>query len=102
MVRSKSEVIIANILFDREITFRYELPLYAADGSLRLPDFTVSWRGTDNYWEHLGMLERPEYRAKWERKRAWYERFFPGRLIVAEESSNLSNDAVTRIEQHFR
>ncbi|MFW6105688.1 MAG: hypothetical protein ACOC7P_03810 [Chloroflexota bacterium] len=27
MVRSKSEVIIANILFDRDIRFRYEVPL---------------------------------------------------------------------------
>src|SRR5690348_14549875 len=45
MVRSKSEVIIANMLFDREIPFEYEKPLYAKDGSFYLPDFTIQWRG---------------------------------------------------------
>ena len=54
MVRSKSEVIISNILFDRDIAFFYEKPLYAPDGSFYLPDFTIIWRGENYYWEHLG------------------------------------------------
>ena len=45
MVRSKSEVIIANMFFEREIDFRYECPLIAEDGSMYLPDFTIKWRG---------------------------------------------------------
>ena len=45
MLRSKSEVIIANLLHGREIPFRYEKPLFAGDGTLRLPDFTVTWHG---------------------------------------------------------
>jgi hypothetical protein len=45
MLRSKSEVIIANQLHDRNIPFRYEQPLFAGDGTLRLPDFTVTWKG---------------------------------------------------------
>ena len=45
MVRSKSEVIIANLLFDRDIPFRYEIPLFAPDGTFYLPDFTITWRG---------------------------------------------------------
>ncbi|RME53638.1 MAG: exonuclease, partial [Deltaproteobacteria bacterium] len=78
VVRSKSEVIIANMLFERGIPFSYEQPLFASDGTFYLPDFTITWRGTDYYWEHLGMLHRDEYRAHWEKKRAWYERFFKG------------------------
>lgn len=101
MVRSKSEVIIANLLFDREVAFEYERPLYAPDGSFYLPDFTVTWRGERYFWEHLGMLEQDEYRRKWETKRQWYGKHFPGRLVVTEESGNLSQEAVALIDLHF-
>jgi ATP-dependent exoDNAse (exonuclease V) alpha subunit len=101
MVRSKSEVIISNMLFERDIPFRYEVPLFAPDGSFYLPDFTVTWAGETWYWEHLGMMDRDEYRASWARKKEWYDRFFPGRLVVTEESANLSTDADAAIQQHF-
>jgi hypothetical protein len=101
MVRSKSEVIIANLLFDREIPFLYEKPLYAPDGSFYLPDFTISWRGDQFFWEHLGLLHQEEYRRRWAVKKAWYERHFPGRLILTEESGNLSIDASKAIQEHF-
>jgi hypothetical protein len=101
MVRSKSEVIISNMLFDREISFKYEMPLYAPDGSFYLPDFTILWRGEHYYWEHLGLLEREEYRNKWQLKKAWYEKHFPDRLVTTEESGNLSVDAQALIEAHF-
>ena len=100
-VRSKSEVIIANLLHDRDIPFRYEQPLYASDGSFYLPDFTVTWRGKDYFWEHVGMLHREDYRAHWETKRAWYETNFPGCLIVTEESSELSPQADKVIRRYF-
>ncbi len=101
MVRSKSEVIIANMLFEREIAFEYEKPLYAPDGTFYLPDFTILWRGERYYWEHLGLLEREEYQNKWALKKAWYEKHFPGRLVTTEESGNLSIDAKTLIEKMF-
>jgi hypothetical protein len=101
MVRSKSEVIIANMLFDRDIAFEYERPLYAPDGSFYLPDFTITWRGERYFWEHLGLLERDEYREKWELKRRWYEKHFPGRLFITEESGNLSVDAQSVIAENF-
>lgn len=101
MVRSKSEVIISNMLFDRDIAFKYEVPLYASDGTFYLPDFTVNWRGEDWYWEHLGRLDQDKYRNHWATKKAWYEKFFPGRLLTTEESSNLSKDAAALIEKIF-
>jgi hypothetical protein len=101
MVRSKSEVIIANMLQEREIPFTYETPLYASDGTFYLPDFTVTWRGTGYFWEHVGMLHRDDYRAHWEKKRAWYERFFKGRLIVTEEAGDLSKQADGVIRRFF-
>jgi exodeoxyribonuclease V alpha subunit len=60
MMRSKSEVTIANILLDRNIPFRYEVPLYAPDSAFYLPDFTFNIRGEDWYCEHLGMLSVPK------------------------------------------
>ena len=44
------------------------------DGSRRLPDFTIGGDGRKPvYWEHLGMLDRPGYRADWKAKKGWYE-----------------------------
>jgi AAA domain/UvrD-like helicase C-terminal domain len=73
-VRSKSEVIIADLLFAKGVDFQYERPLIGADGSWRSPDFTIEddTTGTTIYWEHLGMLQRPSYRRKWESKLEWY------------------------------
>lgn len=73
-VRSKSEVIIANLLFDLKVDYRYEKELSVADGSKRIPDFTIDdpASGLRVYWEHLGMLDRKKYREDWKAKQAWY------------------------------
>jgi exodeoxyribonuclease V alpha subunit len=101
MVRSKSEVIIANLLFDREIPFQYEAPLFAPDGTFYLPDFTISWHGQDWYWEHLGRLDDADYRNHWETKCAWYDAHFPGRLVTTVDSGDLTKDAAEVINSHF-
>lgn len=93
-VRSKSEVIIANMLVAEEVPFVYEEPLYAPDGTMFLPDFTVKFRGETYYWEHVGRLDLPDYRAHWESKEKWYEKHFPGRLIVTYEGRELSREAM--------
>lgn len=98
MVRSKSEVIIANLLADRDIPFRYEIPLYADDGTFYLPDFTITWRGEEWYWEHLGMLHDERYRNHWETKRAWYEKHgFADRLITTSEQAGFDSHDVLRV-----
>ena len=98
MVRSKSEVIIANMLSERGVDFLYEEPLFAPDGTFRLPDFTLAVAGETYFWEHVGMLDHPEYRQEWEVKKAWYERHFPGRLLVTAESPELSREAASLID----
>jgi hypothetical protein len=72
-VRSKSELIIAEALSKEGIAFAYEKPLSFGD-SIRYPDFTVDDEisGRVVFWEHLGMLERDDYRRSWEKKLAWY------------------------------
>lgn len=94
LVRSKSEVIIADALTGAGVGFDYELPFSGHDGTIRLPDFTIEDAATGNLfiWEHLGLLSNPGYRRAWERKKAWYEASgvtehggSAGTLIVTED-----------------
>lgn len=98
MVRSKSEVIIANLLQQAGIPFTYEEPLYAEDGSFFLPDFTLRIGGEKYYWEHWGMMWNGGYAAHRDQKKIWYETNFPNRLVETIESSQLSSDANKLIE----
>jgi hypothetical protein len=72
-VRSKSEVIIANLLHSKNIQYHYESPL-EIDGVTKYPDFTIEDddTGITYYWEHCGMLADPEYKSRWEEKKQWY------------------------------
>jgi hypothetical protein len=73
LVRSKSEVIVANTLRAVGLDYVYEQELVMTDGTRRLPDFTIARvAGKPVYWEHLGMLESAGYRADWEKKVDWY------------------------------
>ena len=61
-VRSKSEKIIADKLFELGIPYRYEFPL-TLDNILLYPDFTLYDVNNDStvYLEHFGMMDSPEY-----------------------------------------
>jgi hypothetical protein len=74
LVRSKSELVIADKLFARGVEYSYEQPFVLPSGRVRYPDFTITdpARGVTFYWEHLGMLDDPGYRARWQQKRAEY------------------------------
>ena len=74
LVRSKSEVIIANELFNKNINYEYEKDLVLKNGEIRCPDFTIEnkAKGITYYWEHLGMLSDPSYKKRWEEKKKLY------------------------------
>ncbi len=75
LVRSKSEVIIANELLAQGIDrYAYEEALPLPSGRTFYPDFTLvdDDTGETFYWEHLGLLHNPEYRKRWEKKKAAY------------------------------
>lgn len=63
LVRSKSEVIIANTLFLNKIPYRYECELDCKIVKL-YPDFTIYHPKNNKliYWEHFGMMDHPSYR----------------------------------------
>ena len=62
-VRSKSEMIIADILHEQNIPFLYEKPL-ALKGNTFFPDFTLMDLSNrkEIYWEHFGLMDDMEYR----------------------------------------
>ena len=63
-VRSKSEVLIVMLLSTLQIPYRYECKLEIG-GHTYYPDFTIRHPVTGKYyyWEHVGMLDHPGYRA---------------------------------------
>lgn len=76
LVRSKSELVIANMLFQHGVEYEYERVCEGTvePGRMR-PDFSfVAPDGDLILWEHLGMLDRPDYKRGWEWKRNWYAR----------------------------
>lgn len=62
-VRSKSESMIALLLYQNKIPFRYECILQLTQKTL-YPDFTIRHPKTGKiyYWEHFGMIDKPDYR----------------------------------------
>lgn len=72
IVRSKSEVIIANMLNEHKVEFEYE-KLINENGHRYIPDFTFEDASGDTIiWEHLGMLDNPAYKDSWKRKLEFY------------------------------
>lgn len=62
-VRSKSEAIIANIIYDLKIPYHYEKPLKLKGGTIAYPDFTLLDLGKrkEKYWEHFGLISQKDY-----------------------------------------
>ena len=70
-VKSKAEANIADALFRHGIPYEYEKPLKLKNGKTIYPDFTVSVSicGREVYWEHFGMMDKPNYVLKYLRKK---------------------------------
>jgi ATP-dependent DNA helicase RecQ len=100
-VRSKSEVIIANLLWSIGVEYEYEQKLYYQPGKWIEPDFTITVENKTYYWEHLGMLGLESYDKRWIGKRKIYEQYFPEQLVVTHESAVLSRHAKDVMIRHL-
>lgn len=62
-VRSKTEVIIADLLYREGIPYRYECPVEIEGWGKVYPDFTVLHvrERREIYWEHFGMMDDAAY-----------------------------------------
>lgn len=91
-VRSKSEKIIADLLYDYGLAYVYEARI-SFEYQSYYPDFTVFHpiKRTEIYWEHFGMLSDFEYNANTYKKIMNYELngyLTNDRLIVTMEFQN--------------
>lgn len=99
-VRSKSEVIICDLLAKSGLKYEYERLLEYEPGKVINPDFTIFHDGGQElYWEHVGMLGNEKYSEDWSNKMDIYEKYFPGRLIKTYESGAISSDAEKIIDK---
>ena len=106
MVRSKSEVIVANLLHSFNLMYAYEQPFTGRAGSVRYPDFTIGGAASGRriFLEHLGMMSEPAYRESWQAKLAWYRSngVMPieegegdaGILITTSEDEGINSEAI--------
>lgn len=92
-VRSKSEVMIADALCRAGIPYKYECPLELG-GMVLHPDFTILRMGDrkEIYWEHLGMMDDPEYCENAIRRLRLYEAngiYSGSELVLSMESGSV-------------
>lgn len=90
-VRSKSEKILADFFYRNNIPYKYEKPLNLSGYGIVYPDFTFLSRKLrrEIYWEHEGMVDKPEYAIKAVKKLNSYQMngILPGeRLILTFET----------------
>ncbi len=90
-VRSKSEKILADYFYRNNILYKYESPLNLVGYGTVYPDFTFLSRKLrrEIYWEHEGMMDKPEYATKAVKKLNSYQMngIMPGeRLILTFET----------------
>ncbi|MDD3364135.1 MAG: RecQ family ATP-dependent DNA helicase [Syntrophomonas sp.] len=99
-VRSKSEVIIANLLYQYEVEYEYEKKLFYSPGKWIEPDFTIKLKdGSEIYWEHLGMIGVESYDKRWKEKLEIYRNYFQSKLEVTYEGTTISESTKKMLEK---
>ncbi|MBE5900330.1 MAG: hypothetical protein E7280_00300 [Lachnospiraceae bacterium] len=93
LVRSKSEKIIADLLYKMKIPYQYEPYLCINGYHTVYPDFAIYDVKRDDtvYWEHFGMIDKEEYAVNAFRKIAEYENneiFVGQNLIMSMETTD--------------
>lgn len=104
IVRSKSEMNIANALRKAEIPYKYECPVTLYNGRIVYPDFTVLdvHNRKEIYWEHRGIMDDRDYTKNAVKKMKEYIRSgitTMDNLIITEENgyNPLGTDEINSI-----
>lgn len=105
LVRSKSELTIANILERNKIPYQYEKPI-GLGRETRFPDFTIK-RPSDEeiiLWEHFGLMDKNDYQKKAIEKITLYARnnFYPySNIIYTYEQDIRDSDRIQGLVDTF-
>jgi len=99
LVRSKSEMLLANEFTGRGMYFEYE----EADPAVpdALPDFSFPDYGRV-VLEHLGLLDDPNYVERWNKKAKAYEEQGIRYFRTNEEEIKILANTVDRLQEQFR
>lgn len=104
---SKDEVLIDNALLAHGLKVRYE-PLLNIEANSLHPDFCIlnPKTGEEVYWEHFGMMERPDYYSDtiWKLKLYLRNGYYPGVNFIATYSGGkyrLDSQLVESIIEYF-
>lgn len=107
-VRSKSEKILADFFYRKNILYRYEKPLHLKGYGIVYPDFTFLSKktGQEIYWEHEGMMDKPDYARKAVYKIESYQNngiYIGERLILTfeTEQSVLNSKIVEQLAERY-
>lgn len=106
MVRSKSELIIANMLFENHVPYTYEKELDVG-GFRKIPDFTIEDEESGDiwYWEHCGMMNDASYRKHWEAKKKLYAEngIIEGKnlIITKEDGHGFDSSEIKKIIEKY-
>lgn len=105
LVRSKSELIIAEMLYRYGISFRYEQVLHVSDRYVLVPDFTI--RRADGkifIWEHEGLINSKSYVERQRRKSESYAQqgFVPWDNLIITYDTDGGNIDVRIVESEIR
>ena len=103
-VRSKSEKIIADALYRKQVAYKYECPLIINGLGKVYPDFTILnvQQRKEIYWEHFGMMDNTAYCEKAVYKINCYQKagFYIGeQLILTFETAK--NPLDTELVEHL-
>ena len=90
-MRSKSEKILSDYFYRKNIPYKYEKPLLLKGYGIVYPDFTFLSKRTrkEIYWEHEGRMDDPEYARTAIKKIQTYEDngiYVGDRLILTFET----------------
>ena len=109
LVRSKSELVIANTVFRMKLKYEYESRLeFEGEPRIVHPDFTfVDAAGDKIVWEHLGMLHHQDYRERWERRQRHYEKngFELGKNLFTtqdDEHGGLDSRTIVKVAEQIQ
>ena len=106
-VRSKSEMLIADLLYALGVPYEYE-PRIVLGGREVMGDFWVKSRlnGKEYYWEHYGMLDKEEYaeRAAEKQREYWKAGYRLGKSLIEtyEDGSGLDMQEIQNMLRVYR
>lgn len=106
MVRSKSEVIIANELENAGLDWHYENDgnYVLINGNKYLPDFVIFHNAKTYYWEHLGRRNDADYEKRWQKKEKDYrsDKSIILKFTEDQENGGIDSEKILDIIQEIK